>query len=98
MYTSGNDWSQCMGVCPMPTSPHYNAPVDKPFTIEELANILNKVTDLDDLIFNRLFSAAERNALSNQSSNATISLSKPKFFSKIRTRGSRVKFPNHKGK
>ena len=24
--TSGNDWSQCRGSCPMPLSPHYNGP------------------------------------------------------------------------
>jgi hypothetical protein len=29
-YTSGDDWSQCRGSCPMPGSPHYDEDAEVP--------------------------------------------------------------------
>lgn len=36
--TSGNDWSQCNGSCPMPMSPYYKSKIDKLYSAMDELN------------------------------------------------------------
>lgn len=47
--TSGDDWSQCLGSCPMPMSPHYVGAVDAT-TIREIGPTLEAIAYLDSLL------------------------------------------------
>lgn len=50
-FTSGDDWSQCQGSCPMKESPHYKKPVNfwwegGDFLIEHEGGMVIRYTDV----------------------------------------------------